>query len=132
MKPSLAELSDALLAVFEGPARLTAFRDAGGVWTIGRGHTLGVKAGQTITPAESIAFFAQDQAPLLSMVAGFSPLPGAALCSFGYNCGRTALARVLAGQDVISNPVHTTDKKGNVENGLVSRRRLEALLIASA
>lgn len=36
------------LKEFEG-LRLRAYRDSAGVWTIGYGHTRGVKAGQAIT-----------------------------------------------------------------------------------
>jgi GH24 family phage-related lysozyme (muramidase) len=55
-------------------------------------------------------------------------LSGAALVSFGYNCGSGALAKVLAGADTIANPRHTTDAHGVVLGGLVNRRRLEEVL----
>jgi lysozyme len=132
VKPTLAELADALIAVFEGPPKLTAYQDSGGVWTIGRGHTRDVKPGMTITLDQSRAFFLEDQAPLLRMVADKPPLAGAAYVSFGYNCGGTALALVLTGMDTIGNPRHTTDRHGAIQPGLVSRRLLERLLIASA
>jgi GH24 family phage-related lysozyme (muramidase) len=132
MKPTLAELATALIAVFEGPEKLTAFKDSGGVWTIGRGHIKGVTAGMTITPEQSAAFFAQDMAGLLRMVEDKPLLAGAAYVSFGYNCGGTALALVLTGMDTIGNPKHTTDRHGVVQQGLKSRRRLEQLLILAA
>ena len=131
MKPTTAQLAAALIAVFEGPERLTAFQDGGGVWTIGRGHTRGVTEGMTITHDQSVALFEQDQARLLLLVEGLPAVEGAAYVSFGYNCGWSALRNVLDGLDKISNPVHTTDRRGVVEAGLVSRRALEALLIAS-
>jgi GH24 family phage-related lysozyme (muramidase) len=37
---------------------------------------------------------------------------------------------MLVGQDSISSPRHTTDRKGQVLPGLVARRRLEQALIA--
>ena len=40
--------------------RLEAYRDIGGVWTIGVGHTKNVKPGQTITSEESKEFLDQD------------------------------------------------------------------------
>jgi GH24 family phage-related lysozyme (muramidase) len=129
MKPTLAELSDALLSVFEGPARLTAFQDPGGVWTIGRGHTRGVTPGMVITSEQSNIYFAQDQQALLTMVAGQRLFAGAAYVSFGYNCGRSALFAVLKGFDRIDNPLHTTDRHGTVLPGLVSRRLLERLMV---
>ena len=130
-KPTLAELSAALIAVFEGPEKLAAYMDVGGIWTIGRGHTLGVRQGQVCTHEQAVAWFAADQAPLLAMVASQPLFAGAALASFGFNCGRTALARVLAGADTVANPVHTTDRHGAVQPGLASRRMLERLLIAA-
>ena len=132
MKPTLAEVTDALIAVFEGPPRLKAFKDGGGVWTIARGHTKGVTEGMTCTPEESTAWFAEDEAPLLRMVEGKPLLSAAAHASFGYNCGHGALEAVLRGVDSISNPKHTTDRHGVVEPGLVARRRLEQILIAVA
>lgn len=44
-----------LIKKFEG-CRLTAYRCAAGVWTIGYGHTEGVKAGQSITQAQAESF----------------------------------------------------------------------------
>jgi len=129
MKPTLSQLAAALIAVFEGPEKLKAFQDGGGVWTIGRGHTLGVKAGDTCTHEQAVAWFASDQAPLLGIVADKPLFAGAAYVSFGYNVGKKALTNVLAGKDSIANPVHTTDRHGVVENGLVSRRLLERLMI---
>lgn len=130
-RPTLAQLADALIAVFEGPMRLTAFQDAGGVWTIGRGHTKNVIPGQTISHDQAVEFFTEDEAPLLAQVDRKNPIAGAAYVSFGYNCGAGALHSVLAGTGSMADPKHTTDRKGNVETGLVSRRRLEQLLIAS-
>jgi GH24 family phage-related lysozyme (muramidase) len=132
VKPTTADLAAALIAVFEGPERLIAFQDGGGVWTIGRGHTRGVTAGMTCTHDQAVAWFAEDQMRLLAMVEGLPALAGAAYASFGYNCGMSALHAVLAEQDTIANPRHTTDRHGVVEPGLVSRRQLERLLIASA
>ncbi len=126
---TLAEFAAALITVFEGE-RLTAYLDSGGVPTIGIGHTSSVIAGDVITHEQAIALFAIDQAPLLSMLAGLPVLEAAALASFGFNCGRGALAKVLAGGDLVSNPVHTTDRHGKVLAGLVARRRLEETLIA--
>ena len=129
MKPTVAELANAMISVFEGPERLKAFQDSGGVWTIGRGHTRGVIPGMVITHEQSVAFFAADQVELLVMVAGKPPWAAAALVSFGYNCGAGDLRAVLAGKDTIANPRHTTDRRGFVQAGLVSRRLLERLMV---
>ena len=40
--------------------RTVAYQDGGGVWTIGRGHTQGVKKGDRITYAEGEAIFRDD------------------------------------------------------------------------
>jgi lysozyme len=125
---TLPELAAALIAVFEG-CRLTAYRDSGGVLTIGIGHTRGVVEGQTISQGQAVQLFLEDQAPLLELVKGLPLLEAAALVSFGFNCGQGALQLVLAGHDVVSNPKHTTDRHGTVLSGLVARRRLEELLI---
>lgn len=131
MKPSTAELTAALLAVFEG-ARLQAYQDSGGVWTIGIGHTKDVHAGMVITHEQAVQFMIEDQAGLLGLVGGRPALEAAALCSFGFNCGLQRLKDVLAGKDSIDLPRHTQDRKGNTLPGLVARRRLEAMLIALA
>lgn len=39
---------------------LSAYRDGAHVWTICRGHTAGVKPGDTATPEKCAAFFASD------------------------------------------------------------------------
>jgi GH24 family phage-related lysozyme (muramidase) len=121
-------LAAALIESLEGD-KLTAYLDSGGVATIGLGHTRGVTMGMTCTPEQAAQWFAEDAAPLFGEVAGVSSvLEASALVSFGYNCGLGALKRVLAGADTIDNPVHTTDRHGNVQAGLVNRRRLESLL----
>lgn len=123
-----AYLAAALIAVFEGE-KLVSYQDSGGIWTLGIGHTKDVHAGQVITHAASVVLFALDMAPLMHKVLGKPALEAAALISFGYNCGAGALQKVLDGQDTIDNPVHCTDRHGNVLAGLVSRRRLEQSLI---
>ncbi len=125
---TLPELAAALISVFEG-SRLHAYQDPSGVWTIGRGHTQGVTPGMVITPEQEAEFFAEDEAPLLALLDGIPLLEAAALASFGFNVGRGALEKVLAGGDLVSNPVHTTDRHGVVLPGLVARRRLEELLM---
>ncbi|HVY92601.1 MAG TPA: hypothetical protein VHA14_07630 [Bryobacteraceae bacterium] len=128
--PTVEELTDALLDVFEGAPRLEAFQDSGGVWTVGRGHTgPDVKAGTVISREQSTAYLKADEAPLFRQVAGLPLLSAAAHASFGYNCGAGALHAVLSGNDSIDNPKHTTDRHGVIQRGLVARRRLESMLI---
>ena len=123
------ELAATIIAMSEG-LRLKAYRDSGGVLTIGLGHTRDVTDSMTITADQAASLFAQDSAHLFQMTASLPVLEAAALVSFGYNCGVAALQRVLDGQDTIASPRHTTDRAGNVLPGLVNRRRLEEMLCA--
>ena len=90
MKPTGQDLAAALISVFEGPMKLTAFQDSGGVWTIGKGHTKGVTAGMTCTEEQAIKWLSEDQAGLFEMVLTMAPLAQAGYVSFGYNCGMHA------------------------------------------
>ena len=49
----------ALIKEFEG-LRLKAYKCPGGVWTIGYGHTAGVKPGMTITEEQAEQFLKED------------------------------------------------------------------------
>lgn len=55
----ISEVGLNLIKKFEG-CRLTAYQDSAGVWTIGYGHTSGVKKGQTITQEQADAFLLAD------------------------------------------------------------------------
>jgi len=125
---TIPALAACIIALAEG-LRLHSYTDSGGVWTIGIGHTKGVVEGMTCTADQAYAWFEEDFATLLSMIDGKPLLEAVALASFGFNCGRGALNKVLSGADSISNPVHTTDARGVVLGGLVNRRRLEQMLI---
>lgn len=126
---TLPELAASLIMVFEG-CKLEAYKDPGGIFTIGIGHTKGVFAGQTITLSQAQQFFAEDCAPLLKMVEDRPMLEAAALASFGYNCGAGALQRVLGGHATLLN--FTKDAAGHELPGLVSRRTLEENLILTS
>lgn len=127
---TLAQMVAALITVFEGE-RLTAYQDSGGVWTNGIGNTHNVVPGSVITHEQAVADFTRNQTSLLALLENRPVIEGAALASFGFNCGYGALKKVLAGQDTIDNPRHTTDRTGKVLAGLVARRRLELALIAA-
>src|SRR5574337_539668 len=114
-----ASLAAVLIASFEG-LRLTAYRDSGGVWTIGFGHTKDVTQGQTCTAEQAAAWLAEDAEPLFVLVADQPMIAAAAYVSFGYNCGKTALELVLEGKTQMSRYVH--DRHGNLLPGLVTRR----------
>ena len=131
---TVQEIASALITVFEG-CRLTAYQDSGGVWTIGHGHTgrvggVLITKGLTISQAQADALLVQDQAPLFALVKDMPALEAAALVSFGYNCGVGNLQKVLAGHAFVTQ--FTKDSHGNVLPGLVARRALEDVLIATA
>jgi lysozyme len=129
-------LATKLIKQFEG-CQLTAYWDATGkVWTIGFGHTDGVKQGDVITIGEAVGFLAQDIDPLFEMVKERNIVEAAALISFGFNCGAGALKRVLSGSikvaegRFLAGGVPYGEVSGGVRlQGLVNRRQLEASLI---
>ena len=126
---NVAMLTAALIRVFEG-VRLTAYQDSGGVWTIGFGHTGSeVVSGYTITMDQASSLLQSDAAPLLNLVEAEPLVAAAAYVSFGYDCGYHTLQTVLSGTTHLENYIH--DRHGNVQPGLVTRRGLEAALIAS-
>jgi lysozyme len=133
----------ALTKSFEG-LRLTAYQDAGGVWTIGYGHTgPDVKPGQTITEAEATELLLADLQTAVRCVNGAVRVPLTqgqfdALVDFAYNAGRgnllhsTLLRSVNAGDFAGAEAqfglwVHAG---GKVEPGLVRRRAAEAALFS--
>ena len=133
MTPALQTAAASLIMQIEG-VRLTAYKDTGGVVTIGVGHTgKDVIEGSHVTIAQAMDLLKQDLAPIFAALdkAGVtSPGKVLAYASFGFNCGVGALGKVLAGQDRIDNPRHTRDARGNVLPGLLSRRNLEVALLA--
>lgn len=87
----------ALIKSFEA-LRLTAYRDAAGVWTIGYGHTATAQAGQRITAAEAEALFAADLARAEAAVrralsVSLNANEFAALVSLVFNIGAAAFSR---------------------------------------
>ncbi|WP_370584688.1 lysozyme [Oculatella sp. LEGE 06141] len=84
-----------LLKSFEG-LRLTAYRDAVGVWTIGYGTTTGVRPGMRITQSQAEALLRQDLLRFETAVNNLVKVPltdnqFSALVSFTYNVGERAL-----------------------------------------
>jgi lysozyme len=91
----------ALIEQFEG-CRLDAYQDQNGVWTIGRGHTRGVKAGDICTQEQADQWFAQDCAMKSAAVdTSTFDVPTtdnqyAALCSLCFNIGTGNFAQSTA------------------------------------
>ena len=81
---------------FEG-CKLTAYKCPAGVWTIGVGHTNGVKQGQTITEAQAMSLLKGDLLPCENYVnnLGVCKTQGEfdALVDFTFNLGTAALGR---------------------------------------
>lgn len=121
--------------------RLNAYPDSAGVWTIGYGHTGGVRPGDRITEAQAEAYLRQDTAWAQQAVRDRVTVPLSqqqfdALTSFVFNVGQgafessTLLRKLNAGdyagaQAQFGRWVHAG---GEVLQGLISRRAAEAEL----
>lgn len=134
MSLSISNNGLALIKKFEG-CRLTAYQDSVGVWTIGYGHTSGVRKGQTITQIQADSFLKSDCANAEKSVNSYSKYNWNqnqfdALVSFTFNCGSGNLKTLLNnGQRTIaeiSEKITAYNKAGGkVLQGLVNRRAAE-------
>lgn len=84
-----------LIKKYEG-CRLLAYRCPAGVWTIGYGHTAGVKSGMAITKVDAERLLLQDLKRFEEGVEALIKVPltsnqFSALVSFAFNCGLAAL-----------------------------------------
>jgi lysozyme len=136
------EYAARFVAPFEGEV-LHAYPDSGGVWTIGYGHTDGVKAGQTCTHAQALRWLEADLRDAARAVDKYvtrrmSMRQRIAWISFTFNCGSgalaesTALARFNAGDRKGAAQAlqwWNKDANGIVLAGLQRRRRAEAWLL---
>lgn len=118
---------------------LHAYDDGTGVWTIGIGHTAGVKPGQTITRARALELLRQDAAHAVAAVNSLglklSQPEFDALVSFAFNCGPGALTGGVSKNLHVHNPqaamatLREYDHAGGrVLTGLVRRRAAESAL----
>lgn len=123
---------------FEG-LRLESYRCPAGVWTIGIGHTKGVKKGQQITEAQALTLLRGDLLPFEQYVErlGVCRTQGEfdSLVDFAFNLGTGKLAsstllrkiRACASEDVIRKEFSRWVYSNGVKlNGLVKRREWEA------
>lgn len=93
-----------LIKYFEG-FRADAYRCPAGVWTIGYGHTKGVKPTDKIDKKTAVALLAEDIVPIENALNDWcedkhiylEQCEFDALVSFGYNCGTNAMIKVLNG-----------------------------------
>ncbi|QMV32429.1 lysozyme [Ralstonia phage Hyacinthe] len=141
MKTSAAGV--ALIKRFE-QCRLTAYRDAVGVLTIGYGHTGNVWLGMVVTQEQADALLAADIRRFENGVAGLLKVPVTqgqfdALVSFAFNCGlgnlgASTLLRKLNAGDVKGAAAEFprwSMAGGVVLRGLTLRREAEQKLFMS-
>lgn len=120
-----------LIKSFEG-CKLTAYQDSVKVWTIGYGHTSGVKAGMKITQAQAEKYLKKDLAKFEKAVNAikqdFNQNQFDALVSFAYNCGTGNLNKLCMGRTKleIGSKMLLYDKAGGrTLAGLKRRRKAE-------
>lgn len=120
---------------FEG-FRNTAYLCPAGIWTIGYGHTAGVKAGMSINPSIASEFLIRDCAPIIkvlnSMNLRFEQYQYDALASFIFNVGISAFLKSTLYKKLIAQDIYASREllkwvyiKGTVSNGLKNRRMSE-------
>ena len=123
---------------FEG-CKLQAYKCPAGVWTIGVGHTKGVKQGQTITKAQAMTLLKGDLLPCENYVNNLSVCKTQgqfdALVDFAFNLGTAALGRSTLlkyirakkpEQYIREEFAKWVNSKGMRLKGLVIRRAWEA------
>lgn len=122
---------------FEG-CRLEAYQDQGGVWTIGYGHTAGVKPGDKCDPYEALSYLIEDVQQAESIVKKYVTVSLSqgefdALVDFVFNLGmyefiNSTLLRLLNTGDYTeaANQFDLWDHcGGKVVAGLLRRREAE-------
>lgn len=83
-----------LIKKYEGCV-LKAYKCPSGVWTIGYGHTNGVKSGMQITKTQALDYLKQDLSTFEKVVTDYVKVPlnqnqFDALVSFSFNCSTGA------------------------------------------
>ena len=127
-----------LIKQFEG-VRLTAYKCPAGVYTIGYGHTRGVKRGMRITEEEASAYLTADLLNSEKAVERYDSVyhwnqnEFDALVSFTFNCGATNLRSLLRNgrrnRSQIAETLPLYRKAGGkVLKGLERRRAAEKAL----
>lgn len=129
-----------LIQDFEG-LELKAYKCPAGVWTIGYGHTKGVKQGDVITPAQATAYLQADltdaEKAVNSQNLRISQNQYDALVSFTFNVGTGNFLKSTLLKKVKINPDDSSIRSefakwkygsGKVLPGLVRRREAEANL----
>ena len=133
----------ALIKEFEG-LRLKAYKCPGGVWTIGYGHTVGVKPGMVISEAQAEEYLKVDLIAFERYLNGLGLALNQnqfdALVSFIYNVGTGNFSNSTLLRKVRANPqdnsimdefLRWVYSKGRVLPGLQRRRLAEMKLYFS-
>ena len=133
----------ALIKEFEG-LRLKAYKCPGGVWTIGYGHTAGVKPGMVISKAQAEEYLKADLIAFERYLNGLGLALNQnqfdALVSFIYNVGTGNFSNSTLLRKVRANPqdnsimdefLRWVYSKGRVLPGLQRRRLAEMKLYFS-
>ena len=133
----------ALIKEFEG-LRLKAYICPGGIWTIGYGHTAGVKPGMVITEAQAEEYLMADliafEKHLNGLGLALNQNQFDALVSFIYNVGTGNFSSSTLLRKVRANPLDNSImdeflrwvySKGRVLPGLQRRRLAEMKLYFS-
>lgn len=121
-----------LIKSFEG-LKLIAYLCPAGVWTIGYGHTSGVKKGQVITKAQAENMLKSDLKRYEAYVndnvhIDLNENQFSALVSFTFNCGVGNLRTLVKGRtaEQIAEAMLLYNKaSGTPLNGLIRRRKAE-------
>ena len=125
-----------LIKQFEG-CRLIAYQDSAGIWTIGYGHTGGVKPGQTITQAQAEDYLAADLSKFEKNVSKYDRIyhwsqnEFDAMVCFSYNVGsiNQLVGKGVRSRKTIAEKILSYNKtKGKVLNALKRRREAERTL----
>lgn len=130
----------ALVKAHEG-LRLEAYQDTSGIWTIGYGHTHGVKADDSISAERAEQLLEADLTDAERAVAALVKVPltdnqFSALVSFVFNLGEGAFARSTLLRKLNEGSYGLVPAclkswifdNGKVLQGLVKRRAAEAAL----
>lgn len=129
-----------LVKRYEG-LKLKAYKCPAGIWTIGYGHTKGVKPNDEITNTAAEKLLVQDLEEAAKSVDSLVKVPltdlqRGVLCSFVFNLGHgrlkeSTLLTVLNQKEYDAVPeqlLRWTRSNGKILRGLLSRRLAEALL----
>ena len=134
---------DSMIKKWEG-CKLKAYKDGGGVWTIGWGHTKGVKENDTCTQEQADNWLQEESNEVAFGILSVTQVPLSenqltALVSFVYNVGLTAyinstLLKMLNQsnyQGAADQLLRWCKDNGKEVKGLLNRRKDERELFLS-